>query len=78
MKVAEGGDKLARKLRRMLAEKHPVSTCESHPLRGAEVIRAKGAENAEVMRKSGILAGDIQKEVEKQTRARVANSYWPR
>jgi HK97 gp10 family phage protein len=67
MKV-EGGDKLARKLQ-MLAEEVAREHMRECALAGAEVIRAEAATLAP--RKTGTLAGDIQKEVKKQTKSRV-------
>ena len=67
MKV-EGGDKLARKLQ-MLAEEVAKEHMRECALAGAEVIRAEAATLAP--RKTGTLAGDIQKEVKKQTKSRV-------
>jgi HK97 gp10 family phage protein len=75
MKV-EGGDKLARKLQ-MLAEETAREHMRESALEGAELIRTKAVENAEAMRKSGTLAGDIQKEVAKQTKSRVAIHIGP-
>jgi len=67
MKV-EGGDKLARKLQ-MLAEEVAREHMRECALAGAEVIRAEIETTAP--RKTGTLAGDIQKEVKKQTKSRV-------
>ena len=67
MKV-EGGDKLARKLQ-MLAEEVAREHMRECALAGAEVIRAEVATLAP--HKTGTLAGDIQKEVKKQTKSRV-------
>jgi HK97 gp10 family phage protein len=67
MKV-EGGDKLARKLQ-MLAEETAREHMREAALVGAEVIRAEAA--AKSPRRTGTLAGDIQKEVKKQTKSRV-------
>jgi HK97 gp10 family phage protein len=67
MKV-EGGDKIARKLQ-MMAEEVARTHMRECALAGAEVIRAEAATLAP--RKTGTLAGDIQKEVKKQTKSRV-------
>jgi HK97 gp10 family phage protein len=67
MKV-EGGDKLARKLQ-MLAEEVAREHMRECALAGAEVIRAEV--EALAPHKTGTLAGDIQKEVKKQTKSRV-------
>ena len=67
MKV-EGGDKIARRLQ-MLAEEVAREHMRECALAGAEVIRAEVATLAP--RKTGTLAGDIQKEVKKQTKSRV-------
>ena len=67
MKV-EGGDKIARRLQ-MLAEEVAREHMRECALAGAEVIRAEAATLAP--RKTGTLAGDIQKEVKKQTKSRV-------
>lgn len=67
MKV-EGGDKLARKLQ-MIAEETARKHMRESALAGAEVIRAEVEDRAP--RKTGVLAGDIQKEVKKQTKSRV-------
>jgi HK97 gp10 family phage protein len=67
MKV-EGGDKLARKLQ-MLAEETAREHMREAALVGAEVIRAEA--EAKAPRKTGTLAGDIQKEITKQTKSRV-------
>jgi HK97 gp10 family phage protein len=67
MKV-EGGDKLARKLQ-MLAEEVAREHMRECALAGAEVIRAEIETTAP--RKAGTLAENIEKEVKKQTRARV-------
>ncbi len=64
----EGGDKLARKLQ-MMAEEVARTHMRECALAGAEVIRAEAATLAP--RKTGTLAGDIQKEVKKQTKSRV-------
>ncbi len=67
MKV-EGGDKLARKLQ-MIAEETARKHMRECALAGAEVIRAETERLAP--RDTGTLAGDIQKEVKKQTKSRV-------
>jgi len=67
MKV-EGGDKIARKLQ-MMAEEVARTHMRECALAGAEVIRAEIETTAP--RKTGTLAGDIQKEVKKQTKSRV-------
>jgi HK97 gp10 family phage protein len=64
----EGGDKIARKLQ-MMAEEVARTHMRECALAGAEVIRAEAATLAP--RKTGTLAGDIQKEVKKQTKSRV-------
>lgn len=73
MKV-EGGDKLARKLQ-MLAEETARKHMREAALVGAEVIRAEA--EAKAPRKTGTLAGDIQKEVIKQTKSRVTIEVGP-
>jgi HK97 gp10 family phage protein len=67
MKV-EGGDKLARKLQ-MIAEEYQRKHMRECALAAAEVIRQETEDNAPVDR--GILKSDIQKEVRKQTKAKV-------
>ena len=67
MKV-EGGDKIARKLQ-MMAEEVARTHMRECALAGAEVIRAEIETTAP--HKTGTLAGDIQKEVKKQTKSRV-------
>ena len=64
----EGGDKIARKLQ-MMAEEVARTHMRECALAGAEVIRAEIETTAP--RKTGTLAGDIQKEVKKQTKSRV-------
>lgn len=64
----QGGDKIARRLQ-MLAEEVAMEHMRECALAGAEVIRAEAATLAP--RKYGDLAENIEKEVEKQTRARV-------
>ncbi len=73
MKV-DGGDKLARKLQ-MLATETAKKHMRECALAGAEVIRTEI--EAKAPRKTGTLAGDIQKEVEKQTKARVQVKIGP-
>ena len=68
MKV-EGGDKIARKLQ-MLAEETAKKHIRETALEGAEVIR-KEAANKAPRGATGILAENIEKEVKKQTKARV-------
>jgi HK97 gp10 family phage protein len=73
MKV-EGGDKLARRLQ-MLAEETERKHMREAALAGAEVFRAEA--EAKAPRKTGTLAGDIQKEVTKQTKSRIAIKIGP-
>jgi len=73
MKV-EGGDALARKLQ-MIAQETANTHMRECALKGAEVIRqeteTKLRSGGEVKVQTGTLAGDIQKEVRKQTKAKV-------
>lgn len=73
MKV-EGGDKLARKLQ-MLAQETAKEHMRESALAGAEVIRAQAEENAP--HRTGNLKADIQKEIVKQTKARVKIEIGP-
>lgn len=73
MKV-EGGDKLARKLQ-MIAEETARNHMRECALAGAEVIRVETERLAP--RDTGTLAGDIQKEVKKQTKSRVEVKVGP-
>jgi HK97 gp10 family phage protein len=73
MKV-EGGDRLARRLQ-MLAEETARKHMREAALEGAEVFRAEAEEKAP--RKTGTLAEDIQKELVKQTKARVEIKVGP-
>ena len=73
MKV-EGGDRLARRLQ-MLAEETARKHMREAALEGAEVFRAEAEEKAP--RKTGTLAEDMQKELVKQTKARVEIKVGP-
>lgn len=73
MKV-EGGDKIARRLQ-MLAEETAREHIREAALIGAEVIRAEA--EAKAPRKTGTLAGDIQKELTKQTKSRIEIKIGP-
>jgi len=73
MKV-EGGDKIARRLQ-MLAEETAREHMREAALAGAEVIRAEAEQKAP--RKIGTLAGDMQKEISKQTKSRVEIKIGP-
>lgn len=72
--AVEGGDKLARKLQ-MMAEETARKHMRECALEGAEVIRKEV--EALAPRKTGTLAKNIYKEVEKQTKARVAVHIGP-
>lgn len=74
MKV-EGGDKIARKLQ-MLARETAQEHMRESALAGAEVFRAEAAAKAP-RGKTGTLAGDMQKELVKQTKARVEIKVGP-
>jgi HK97 gp10 family phage protein len=73
MKI-EGGDKIARKLQ-MLAEETARKHLRESALAGAEVIRQEVEDNAPIDR--GILKTDIQKEIVKETKARVQIEIGP-
>ncbi|MEG3069440.1 MAG: HK97 gp10 family phage protein [Candidatus Syntrophopropionicum ammoniitolerans] len=73
MKV-EGGDRLVRRLQ-MLAEETARKHMREAALEGAEVFRAEAEEKAP--RKTGTLAEDMQKELVKQTKARVEIKVGP-
>lgn len=73
MKV-EGGDKLARKLQ-MIAEEYSRKHMRECALAGAEVIRKETEQilesGTDPKKRTGTLAGDIQKEIRKQTKVKV-------
>lgn len=70
----EGGDKIARKLQ-MIAEQTAREHMREATLAGAEVMRQAVEDNAPVDK--GILKTDIQKQVTKQTKARVTVEVSP-